>query len=162
MKIFQASKTSEINSELRSEIPAKMGKNKNNKLSKSESYHAGKAELSESDIREKINLKKEKDAQEAKEVEISRSAKAQSQNQKLGEGFLNESMKPKFITPPPKTSVDVETEVSKDHLLKSDVGSNDPKDETTTEKLKTVLSKGAFSFNPKEREVLSRILGNEN
>ncbi len=40
----------------------------------------------------------------------------------------------------------------------SDVGVNDPKDPVTSSKLKSVLDMGAFNFNPKERDVLSRIL----
>ena len=40
----------------------------------------------------------------------------------------------------------------------SDVKLNDPKDPGTQEKLKSVISKGAFSFNPKERDVLEKIL----
>lgn len=40
----------------------------------------------------------------------------------------------------------------------SDVGVNDPNDPVTSSKLKSVLDMGAFNFNPKEREVLSRIL----
>ncbi len=41
----------------------------------------------------------------------------------------------------------------------SDIGLNDPNDPATVGKLKDVLSKGAFNFNPKERETLERILG---
>ncbi|MCK6595207.1 MAG: hypothetical protein L6Q33_08420 [Bacteriovoracaceae bacterium] len=40
----------------------------------------------------------------------------------------------------------------------SDVGTNDPKDPVTSSKLKSVLDMGAFNFNPKERDVLARIL----
>lgn len=40
----------------------------------------------------------------------------------------------------------------------SDVGVNNPSDPVTANKLKSVLDMGAFNFNPKEREVLSRIL----
>lgn len=39
-----------------------------------------------------------------------------------------------------------------------DVGKNNPKSEVTHEKLKSILKKGAFNFNPKEREALSKIL----
>lgn len=41
----------------------------------------------------------------------------------------------------------------------SDVGLNNPNDPATVGKLKDVLSKGAFSFDPKEREALEKILG---
>jgi hypothetical protein len=45
-------------------------------------------------------------------------------------------------------------------VLKSDIAANDPKDTNTQEKLKSVLSKGAFNFNPREREALEKILAN--
>ena len=50
--------------------------------------------------------------------------------------------------------VNEEKELSKP----SDVGLNDPKDPATVGKLKSVLSKGAFNFNAKEREALEKIL----
>ena len=92
---------------------------------------SAKKEMSDSDIREKL----------AANAEISsaakmKSAQAQQSTQKLGEGFMK----------------------SDDHLLKSDVQLNSPADPVTSEKLKTVLSNGGFNFNPKEREVLSKIL----
>jgi hypothetical protein len=37
--------------------------------------------------------------------------------------------------------------------------SNDPTDPATTEKLKSLLKTGAFSFSAKERDVLQQILG---
>lgn len=40
-----------------------------------------------------------------------------------------------------------------------DVQKNDPRDPMTSEKLKTMLSSGAISFNSKEQEVLKKILG---
>lgn len=87
-----------------------------------------KKELSDSEIREKL----------AANTEISGEAKARAMQstQKLGEGFMKKD----------------------DHLLKSDVQLNSPEDPVTSEKLKTVLSNGAFNFNPKERDVLSKIL----
>lgn len=36
---------------------------------------------------------------------------------------------------------------------------NDPKDPSTKEKLKSILSKGSFNFTTKERDHLARILG---
>ena len=39
-----------------------------------------------------------------------------------------------------------------------DIKKNDPNAPETREKLKTILSTGAFSFNPKEREALQKIL----
>jgi hypothetical protein len=87
-----------------------------------------KKELSKSEIREKL----------AANAEISDAAKAKAsanKGPKLGEGFMGN-----------------------DHVLKSDVQLNSPEDPVTAEKLKTVLSNGAFNFNPKERDVLSKIL----
>jgi hypothetical protein len=87
-----------------------------------------KKPMSESDIREKL----------AANTEISTAAKQKSiqATQKLGDGFM-------------KTD---------DHVLKSDVQLNSPEDPVTGEKLKSILSSGAFNFNPKERDVLSKIL----
>jgi hypothetical protein len=51
--------------------------------------------------------------------------------------------------------------VKESHLLMSDVKLNDPNDPTTQEKLKSILSKGAFNFNPREREALDKILSND-
>lgn len=56
---------------------------------------------------------------------------------KLGEGFLKSNAK---------------------ELMIGDVGKNDPRDTNTQEKLKSVLSKGAFSFNQNEKAVLEKIL----
>jgi hypothetical protein len=52
-------------------------------------------------------------------------------------------------------------EVSVETPVKSDIATNNPKSPETQEKLKSVLSKGAFSFNPKERDALDRILNAE-
>ncbi len=43
----------------------------------------------------------------------------------------------------------------------SDVGLNDPQDPATIGKLKDILSKGAFNFNPREREALEKILADK-
>lgn len=48
-------------------------------------------------------------------------------------------------------------EVSTDGF--GDIKDNDPKSEATQEKLKKILSTGAFNFNPKERDALKDILG---
>lgn len=84
---------------------------------------------------------------------------------KLGEGFLNGDLPFKKIEAPVQSAAAKTPEEEKktdpnfkDHLVKSDVGVNDPTDTTTTEKLKTVISKGAFNFNSREREVLDKIL----
>ncbi len=41
-----------------------------------------------------------------------------------------------------------------------DVKKNDPRDPMTSEKLKSMLHSGAVNFNGKEKEILSKILGN--
>lgn len=90
--------------------------------------HRNKVAISDSDIREKL----------AANTEISSAAKLKSikSTQKLGEGFMK----------------------SDDHLLKSDVQLNNPEDPVTSEKLKSVLTTGAFNFSSKERDVLAKIL----
>jgi hypothetical protein len=116
-----------------------------------------KAPISESEIREKL----------AAHVETSNTAKSsvlKKNAQKLGEGFLNPEMKPQQSRASANVSkIDPAAEESEEksddsHLLKTDINLNDPKDPSTQEKLKTVLSTGAFSFNPRERETLEKIL----
>ena len=114
--------------------------------------------ISEQEIREKL----------ATHVETSNTAKAvvvQKNSQKFGEGFMNENMvKPPVVAPAAIEGEQEEKEESESvkdsHLLMSDVKLNDPKDPTTQEKLRSVLTKGAFSFNPREKETLEKILGN--
>lgn len=94
---------------------------------------APKEHLSASEIRAKVSEhfapKKEED-----KVEVSKLAKAKSAPAKEVEEDKEAPEKP------------------------SDVGLNDPNDPATVGKLKSVLTKGAFNFNPKEREALERIL----
>lgn len=94
-----------------------------------------KEPISDKEIRAKL----------AASTEISEAAKnkAKVEGKRMGEGFMKPVENP------------INTE---DHLLKADVQVNDPKDPVTAEKLKTILDTGAFSFNPKERDVLSKIL----
>lgn len=108
-----------------------------------------KKEMSDSEIKEKL----------AANVQTSDVAKnmAIAKTKKMGETFLNESIKPEMIkVEAPIVSED--TPNTKDFVLKSDIAANDPKDTNTQEKLKSIISKGAFSFNPKEREALEKIL----
>ncbi len=118
-----------------------------------------KIELSENEIREKIN--------KAESAKVETSKLSQIKGQKLGEGFLNQSanenkklenkkLENKKLETAEEESV--KTPNTSDYTVKSDVGLNHPLDTNTSEKLKTVLSKGAFSFNPKERDVLEKIL----
>lgn len=65
------------------------------------------------------------------------------------------------LSNPKKVTVPLEgkTESIKENsLVNSDVKENNPSSPETREKLKTVLTSGAFSFNPQERENLERIL----
>lgn len=108
-----------------------------------------KKEMSDSEIKEKL----------AANVQTSDVAKnmAIAKTKKMGETFLNESIKPEMI----KVEAPIvyeDTPNTKDFVLKSDIAANDPKDTNTQEKLKSIISKGAFSFNPKEREALEKIL----
>lgn len=85
---------------------------------------------------------------------------------RLGENFMSETIKPIVdvvtVEAPKIGGAAVEEEIktpnTKDLTLKSDIALNDPKDTNTQEKLKSALTRGAFNFNPKEREALEKIL----
>ena len=150
MKIFSAPENTAIATE-----PKKMGR------ARLKHVASEKMPISEQEIREKL----------AAHVETSNTAKSitlQKNSKQLGAGFMNEDMKPApIVAEKPKAneqaSVDEEagpkSSVKDSHLLLSDVKLNDPKDPETQEKLKSVLSKGAFNFNPREKEALEKILG---
>tara|TARA_R110000868_G_scaffold117600_8_gene312293 strand:+ start:7103 stop:7492 length:390 start_codon:yes stop_codon:yes gene_type:complete len=105
------------------------------KSTKSEkSARTPKESLSASDIRDKVQ-EHFKPKPEVDKVELSKFSKVK-----------NETEQEKKVE---------EQEVK----VPSDVGLNDPNDPATVGKLKDVLSKGAFNFNPKERETLEKILG---
>lgn len=135
--------------------PKKSGKNK------IQQPPSEKAAISDSQIREKL----------AAHVESSNSAKSQlikKNNQALGSGFMNSEVKAQLPIPaaapvPPVASGEeapvADKSLKESHLLMSDVQLNDPQDSNTQEKLKSILRNGAFSFNPKEKETLERILG---
>ncbi len=121
-----------------------------------------KKEMSVSEIKEKL----------AANVQTSDAAKnkAITSTKKLGTGFLNDEVKTEMIevvkpevgeAEEPADTNEIETPNTKDFTLKSDIAKNDPKDTNTQEKLKSVISKGGFSFNPKEREALEKILANQ-
>lgn len=116
---------------------------------------APKAEVSDREIRDKL----------ASHVETSNTSKSQTlqKNSKaLGAGFLSSDKPPAMLKAEVKDGVspdeESESSLKKSHLLLSDVKLNDPTDSNTQEKLKTVLRSGAFSFNPKEKETLEKIL----
>jgi len=119
------------------------------------SKKASRPELSDDQIRQKIS--QEKTAQ----VETSKLAQVKNQ-MKLGEGFLNQEVTDKKMQEQikiPESAPEIKTPNTSDYTVRSDVGLNNPLDSNTSEKLKTVLSKGAFNFNSKERGVLEKILG---
>lgn len=103
-------------------------------------------QLSASEIRAKVE---ENSKPKVEKVE-------KPKGQKLGDGFLNESVKVDRAAM--KALAQARAEAPKDHTLPSDIDKNEPDNPVTTEKLKTILGSGGFSFNPKEREVLSKIL----
>jgi hypothetical protein len=119
-----------------------------------------KKNISPSEIREKL----------AARVETSEAAKnlaLKNNSKKMGAGFLNDEFKPESQAKAAPNASEKSVEESekednapsgKDFVLKSDIAKNDPKDTNTQEKLKMVISKGGFNFNPKERDVLEKIL----
>jgi len=162
MKIFE-NKVSSVAStrEVGESNVDKMGKSAKAKgPSRKKAAKPEKPNISADEIRQKL----------ASNVEMSNTAKKiqkEKNAQKLGEGFLNGELPAKKIEAPamakevekPESKVEESADPNfKDHIVKSDVGINDPKDSTTTEKLKTVISKGAFNFNSREREILDKIL----
>lgn len=154
MKIFPTHETSKI-AEGRNPVAGTAAKKSGGGRKKSA---PAKPAISESEIREKV----------ASQVETSNTAKSgilKKNSQKLGDGFLNSEIKPQLKPVPAPTPEKVEKEeVQKadkeetNFLLKPDVSLNNPKDPAVQEKLKTVLSTGAFNFNPREREALDKIL----
>ena len=106
----------------------------------------------------------------AAHVETSDVAKnmAIKNTKKLGENFMSEAIKPlvdtvsvdapKLAKGEAETEEEIKTPNTKNLTIKSDIAQNDPKDTNTQEKLKTALTRGAFNFNPKEREALEKIL----
>lgn len=115
-------------------------RSQNSPTKKSKHARAPKEAVSASEIRNKVeehfNPKPTKDTVEVSDLSKVKNAKAMKVEVDVEESEATE----KEVRPP------------------SDVGLNDPNDPTTVGKLKDVLSKGAFSFNPKERETLEKIL----
>jgi hypothetical protein len=119
-----------------------------------------KKEMSAAEIKDKL----------AAHVDTSDAAKnmAIKNSKKLGEGFLSGEVKPitnSTTNPespvPPSVELEAKTDPNPEgFVLKSDIANNDPKDTNTQEKLKAVISRGAFNFNPREREALEKILSN--
>jgi Zn-dependent metalloprotease len=130
---------------------------KEGKLNRKKVEGPAKKEISDAEIKEKV----------AAHATTSDAAKnmAAKNSKKLGDGFMNADAKPvvevvNVEKPEVKVEEDeIKTPNSKDLTLKTDIAKNDPTDTNTQEKLKTVLSKGAFNFNSKERDALEKILG---
>jgi hypothetical protein len=124
-------------------IPADEGKKVKGKKSKAVIKKNEKPNLSAEQIRTKVaNKDVETDTDK---VEIS----SKAVSKKLFE-FEDSNTKP---------SVAATDEVKeKTHVLKPDVGLNDPSDPATVGKLKKLINTGAVQFNPKERETLSKII----
>lgn len=153
MKIFPKDSTANSSAPAQRATSSKEGSPSRKKAAPAE-----KKEMSASAIKEKL----------AAHVETSDAAKnmAIKNTKKLGENFMSDTIKPIVDTVevnPPKLSKaegdeEIKTPNTKDLTIKSDIALNDPRDTNTQEKLKTALSKGAFNFNPKERDALEKIL----
>ena len=140
-------------------VVASKAAKKETKISRKKNEVPLKKELSANDIKEKL----------ASHVNTSEASKnmAIKNTKMLGAGFMNDEVR---VDPPKVESVaegvesavnledEIKTPNTKDLTIKSDIALNDPKDSNTQEKLKAVLSRGAFSFNSKEREALEKIL----
>ncbi len=127
--------------------------------------------MSSSDIRARMEeLKKET---QTKKFER---AKKMNERRLQGNSYMNEEVA-KQVIPQPRSQADLAAEMEakkaekagagehvqagEGHLLNSDIAANDPKAPETQEKLKQVLSTGAFSFSDKERAVLDKILAGQ-
>ncbi len=145
----------------------KKGKGKRSRKSKKVELPA-KERLSSSEIRDKVS--KHFGAKKSNSF-----SKVSNKGQALGAGYMNgdfaDGKKP-VLRPKqapvagPEDTKDAQGESNNESKevessepgRPSDVGSNNPADAMTQEKLKSALSTGAFSFNPKEQEVLASIL----
>lgn len=147
MKIFSPQSQDRSPRSTTPEKPAKNG------VSRKKIAPPEKKQISASAIKEKLAAHTEANAVVKPKTPLETS-------QRLGEGFMNEAVvRPPIVAPTPAEITPEAEEVKKDIILKSDIATNDPTDTNTQEKLKTVLSKGAFNFSPKEKEALERILG---
>lgn len=153
MKIFRNESTVSTSSSKAEKTSSGEGK-----ITRKKAATPERKNISASEIKEKL-------AAHVETSEASKNMAIKKNSQKLGEGFMNESIKPKIVDEVKVEKPEIAEEKAdnspntKDFTIKSDIALNDPKDTNTQEKLKTVLSKGAFNFNPKEREALEKILG---
>tara|TARA_R110000868_G_scaffold304021_4_gene564517 strand:+ start:1566 stop:1961 length:396 start_codon:yes stop_codon:yes gene_type:complete len=109
--------------------------------------------------RQTKSTKKEKSARTPKESLSAAEIKNKVQEHFKPKPEVDKVELSKFSKIKNETEHDKEKEVEeKEVKVPSDVGLNDPNDPATVGKLKDVLTKGAFNFNPKERETLEKIL----
>jgi hypothetical protein len=85
-------------------------------------------------------------------------AAKQNEEQNLAQKTLNDKVELTGKAINNAKSKDQTEEMVEPLIGKSDIAKNDGKDPVTQEKLKTLLRNDGFSFNPKEKEVLSQIL----
>jgi hypothetical protein len=112
-----------------------------------------KKEMSASAIRDKL-------AAHVQTSDVSKNM-AIKNTKKLGDNFMSDEIKPiadVVKVEAPASEEEIKTPNTKDLTIKSDIALNDPKDSNTQEKLKSALTRGAFNFNPKERDALEKIL----
>lgn len=131
----------------RSQILARLEQNKNGQLPSSSNKAAQETQERGSLARASWD---DQDEEEELPVEALRPTESK-ESEPIAEAAKREA--------PAKEMTAEEAETKANHLMKSDVGVNDPNDETTREKLKNVLSSGGFQFSEKERATLGQILG---
>lgn len=115
-------------------------------------------------------LKMKKHGSEALAKQRAKFKRSQT-SQFMGGGILNRKRFPQAevqqVAKPPEAQPIEQTQAegpaydspnTDDYTIQSDIANNDPNSDVTREKLKGILSAGGFSFNPKERDVLSKIL----
>ena len=123
--------------------------------------------MSSSDIRARMEeLKKETHTQKFER------AKKMNERRLQGNSYMNEDPRSRIVPDKPKPQAEGAAPASESaegehvqagegHVINSDIAANDPKAPETQEKLKQVLSNGAFTFNEKERSVLDKILAGQ-
>lgn len=128
--------------------------------------------LSPNEVRARFNELKNDNISSKAKSKYKAKFKSTQTSQYMNGGILNQKRFPPkevqnqpIVKPQPQPEEVVETVEeeydspnTEDYTIESDVQTNDPNSAETKEKLKGILSSGAFGFNPKEKEVLSKIL----
>ncbi|MFG1501062.1 hypothetical protein ABMA70_12720 [Halobacteriovorax sp. XZX-3] len=110
------------------------------------------SELSRGEIKAKIeNHKREKE-------EKMKAAIAEHKATKQGQAVQKASSPVEKKAQAIKEATKAEVKITPEGEPFGDIAKNDPKDPATQEKLKGVLTAGAFNFSDKERDVLAKIL----